>query len=56
MRRGIAQTLTGFVNSANVLMFFRVLLGITEAPVMPAGAKMQGMWLPSKERASPTFV
>jgi MFS transporter, ACS family, D-galactonate transporter len=48
---GIAQTLTGFVNGANVLMFLRVLLGITEAPVMPAGAKMQGMWLPSKERA-----
>lgn len=48
---GIAQTLTGFVNSAGSLMFFRVLLGVTEAPIMPAGAKLQGIWLPSKERA-----
>ena len=48
---GIAQAMTGFVNSAGVLMFFRVLLGVTEAPIMPAGAKLQGVWLPSKERA-----
>lgn len=48
---GIAQMMTGFVNSAGSLMFFRVLLGIAEAPIMPAGAKLQGVWLPSKERA-----
>lgn len=48
---GIAQVLTGFATSGNLLMAFRVLLGIAEAPVMPAGAKLQGLWLPSKERA-----
>lgn len=48
---GIAQTLTGFANTASHLMFFRVLLGVTESPIMPAGGKLQGMWLPSKERA-----
>jgi ACS family D-galactonate transporter-like MFS transporter len=48
---GLAQTLTGFASSGGILMALRALLGITEAPVMPAGAKLQGMWLPSKERA-----
>lgn len=48
---GIAQTLTGFSTGGGMLMALRVLLGITEAPVMPAGAKLQGVWLPSKERA-----
>ncbi|MDQ7094378.1 MFS transporter [Desulfosporosinus sp. PR] len=48
---GLAQTLTGFASSSGVLMALRALLGVTESPVMTAGAKLQGKWLPSKERA-----
>jgi ACS family D-galactonate transporter-like MFS transporter len=47
---GIVQTLTGFVSSSKVLIFLRVLLGITEAPVYPGGAKLQSVWLTSSER------
>ncbi len=41
---GIVQTLTGFIMGAKSLIFLRVLLGITEAPVMPGASK-----LPKKE-------
>ncbi|MCM3587855.1 MFS transporter [Mesobacillus maritimus] len=47
---GIVQTLTGFIMGAKSLMFLRVLLGITEAPVMPGSSKLQSIWLSSKER------
>ncbi|MEW9669432.1 MFS transporter [Ammoniphilus sp. 3BR4] len=47
---GIVQTLTGFVHGSKMLIFLRVLLGITEAPVFPGGAKLQSVWLTSKER------
>lgn len=47
---GIVQTLTGFISSSKVLIFLRVLLGITEAPVYPGGAKLQSVWLTSAER------
>jgi ACS family D-galactonate transporter-like MFS transporter len=47
---GIVQTLTGFIMGAKSLMFLRVLLGITEAPVMPGCSKLQAIWLSSKER------
>ncbi|MBI0579632.1 MFS transporter [Neobacillus cucumis] len=47
---GIVQTLTGFITGAKSLMFLRVLLGITEAPVMPGSSKLQTIWLSSKER------
>ena len=48
---GIVQTLTGMINGPKMLMTLRVLLGVTEAPVFPGGAKLQSMWLASKERA-----
>ncbi|OIK14465.1 MFS transporter [Bacillus sp. MUM 116] len=47
---GIVQTLTGFITGVKSLMFLRVLLGITEAPVMPGSSKLQTIWLSSKER------
>jgi MFS transporter, ACS family, D-galactonate transporter len=47
---GIAQTLTGFATGSKMLIFLRVLLGITESPVYPAGSKLQSVWLTSKER------
>ncbi|WP_066289935.1 MFS transporter [Bacillus sp. FJAT-29937] len=47
---GIVQTLTGFIMGAKSLIFLRVLLGITEAPVMPGASKLQSIWLSSKER------
>ncbi|MGG3799659.1 MFS transporter [Metabacillus fastidiosus] len=47
---GIVQTFTGFINTSKMLIFLRVLLGITEAPVMPGAAKLQSVWLTSAER------
>lgn len=47
---GIVQALTGFISGAKSLLFLRVLLGITEAPVMPGCSKLQAIWLSSKER------
>jgi ACS family D-galactonate transporter-like MFS transporter len=47
---GVFQIFTGFISSARVLMFLRALLGISEAPMYPAGSKLQSIWLPSTER------
>jgi len=47
---GLVQTLTGFAASSRVLISLRVLLGVSEAPLYPAGAKLQSIWLSSKER------
>lgn len=47
---GIVQTLTGFISGFKSLIFLRVLLGITEAPVYPGSSKLQSIWLTSKER------
>lgn len=47
---GVFQMCTGFISNAQVLMFLRALLGIAEAPMYPAGSKLQSVWLPSTER------
>ncbi|MDQ0218686.1 MFS transporter [Peribacillus cavernae] len=47
---GIAQTLTGFVSTSKMLVLLRVILGIAESPIFPSGAKLQSVWLTSKER------
>jgi len=47
---GIVQTFTGFINTSKALIYLRVLLGVTEAPIYPAGGKLQSVWLTSKER------
>jgi len=47
---GVIQMLTGFISSAQVFMFLRALLGMSESPMYPAGSKLQSVWLPSTER------
>ena len=48
---GIFQAITGILSSSKLFMFIRVLLGISEAPIYPAGAKLQSIWLPVTERS-----
>ena len=48
---GVLQMVTGFVHSSKLFMFIRVLLGMSESPMYPAGGKMQSMWLTSTERS-----
>ncbi|WP_196607489.1 MFS transporter [Pectinatus frisingensis] len=48
---GIFQIITGFISSSKIFMFIRTLLGISEAPIYPAGAKLQSIWLPVTERS-----
>lgn len=47
---GVAQGLTAAAGGAGSLLGFRLLLGAVEAPVMPAGGKLNAQWLPAKER------
>jgi MFS transporter, ACS family, D-galactonate transporter len=47
---GILQIMTGFVSTAPALMIIRTLLGISESPIYPTGAKLQSVWLPATER------
>ncbi|MFE3515276.1 MFS transporter [Streptomyces sp. NPDC059166] len=47
---GFATGLTGVATGVGSLLGFRLLLGAVEAPVMPAGGKLNAQWLPAKER------
>jgi MFS transporter, ACS family, D-galactonate transporter len=47
---GVAQGLTAASTGAGSLLGYRLLLGAVEAPVMPAGGKLNAQWLPAKER------
>jgi ACS family D-galactonate transporter-like MFS transporter len=47
---GIAQALTATASSLAGLMSFRLLLGATEAPIYPAGGKLNAHWLTAGER------
>lgn len=47
---GIAQTLTAVASNVPGLMAFRLLLGAAEAPVYPAGGRLNAEWLPASER------
>jgi ACS family D-galactonate transporter-like MFS transporter len=54
---GVFQALGGFANGATFLTATRLGLGASEAPVFPAGAKLNSSWLPAKERArGATFI
>lgn len=54
---GFFQLIAGFASSGLFLTFTRLGLGASEAPVFPAGAKLNANWLPAKERArGATFV
>jgi ACS family D-galactonate transporter-like MFS transporter len=47
---GAATMLTATITSAGSLLFWRVLLGVGEAPSAPAGTKVLAQWLPDQER------
>ncbi len=48
---GVFQIVTGLISSSKIFMFVRALLGVSEAPIYPAGAKLQSIWLPVTERS-----
>lgn len=53
---GVFQILTGIVSSSKLFIFIRVLLGISESPIYPAGGKLQSVWLTSTERGRGTAL
>lgn len=54
---GIFQTIAGIATGGMFLVFTRLGLGAAEAPVFPAGAKLNSNWMPARERArGATFI
>ncbi|MGP4015401.1 MFS transporter [Saccharopolyspora sp. 5N708] len=47
---GAATALTATAPGPGALLGLRALLGATEAPVMPAGGKLNAIWMPLRER------
>ncbi|MFE4665543.1 MFS transporter [Streptomyces sp. NPDC056716] len=47
---GVVQALTAGATGPGSLLGYRLALGVVEAPVMPAGGKLNAEWLPAKER------
>jgi MFS transporter, ACS family, D-galactonate transporter len=47
---GIAQALTAVASSLGGFVFFRLLLGAAEAPIYPAGGKLNATWMTPAER------
>ncbi|TCP97349.1 ACS family D-galactonate transporter-like MFS transporter [Cricetibacter osteomyelitidis] len=47
---GVFQTLAAFSTGGISLLFLRFMLGAGEAPLFPAGGKLNSTWLSSKER------
>lgn len=47
----VSNMLHGFATGWLSLAFFRMLLGMSEAAVIPAGVKVSSEWLPPEERA-----
>ncbi|WP_233854752.1 MFS transporter [Paraburkholderia sp. HD33-4] len=54
----IAQVAGGFIQTLNHFLTARVVLGIAEAPLFPAGAKVVSEWFAVRERGTPigTFI
>jgi sugar phosphate permease len=50
----IAQVMGGFIQSLNHFLIARVVLGVAEAPLFPAGAKVVNEWFAVRERGRPT--
>lgn len=48
---GIFQTIAGFTTGGISLLLTRIGLGAAEAPLFPAGAKLNSIWLSKRERA-----
>jgi MFS transporter, ACS family, D-galactonate transporter len=47
---GFFQAIAGFATGGGTLLISRVGLGVAEAPLFPAGAKLNALWLSPKER------
>lgn len=47
---GLATGLTAGATGVGSLLTLRALLGVAEAPVMPAGGKLNAIWMPWRER------
>lgn len=47
---GIVEALTALATGAGFLIALRLLLGIFEGPIYPAGAKLNAVWLTAAER------
>lgn len=47
---GVFQTVAAFATGGLSLIFARVALGAAEAPLFPAGGKLNSLWLASSER------
>jgi ACS family D-galactonate transporter-like MFS transporter len=47
---GVAQALTALTGSLGGFVFFRLLLGAAEAPIYPAGGKLNATWMTPAER------
>nr|WP_281386242.1 MFS transporter [Megasphaera hominis] len=47
---GVFQIITGFITSSTLFIVVRALLGVSEAPIYPAGGKLQSVWLTKNER------
>jgi MFS transporter, ACS family, L-galactonate transporter len=54
----IAQVAGGFIQTLNHFLTARVVLGVAEAPLFPAGAKVVNEWFAVRERGAPigTFI
>jgi MFS transporter, ACS family, D-galactonate transporter len=50
----IATFSTAIVSGLGIIILFRIILGIAEAPAYPAAAKAVGYWFPIKERSLAT--
>ncbi|SMG58884.1 MFS transporter [Paraburkholderia susongensis] len=50
----LAQVAGGFIQTLNHFLFARVVLGVAEAPLFPAGAKVVNEWFAVRERGRPT--
>lgn len=47
---GLAQTIAAFTTNATSLMLTRLGLGAAEAPIYPAGGKLNAIWMTQNER------
>src|ERR1700710_3207568 len=52
----VAQLAGGFIQTLNHFLIARICLGISEAPLFPAGAKVVNEWFAVRERGGPTGI
>ncbi|PLZ04349.1 MFS transporter [Burkholderia sp. WAC0059] len=52
----VAQFAGGFIRSLDHFLIARTLLGVCEAPLFPAGAKVVNEWFAARDRGGPTGI